>query len=225
MTSTPHSSSSGDQPVLPAGVFKDTATVEGLLARIGLSADDLEDAAWAGIREYLECTLHDLPHMRGSLLSGKALRELRDILVERDWISRTVRGHGTVVHPLGLVAITTAVGDHNTGLVQATPSTSATKGVETETLIQGIQLPLFGPTPRFADTPIGCVLLIHAFDEERRVNLELSAPQRIDEDQLVSTWRTRLILRSIPYDGGIRQPVASPATAPQQPVEVQRKSA
>ena len=227
MTSTPHPSSFGDQPVLPLGVFKDPATVGGLLARIGLSADDLENAAWAGIREYLECTLHDLPHMRGSLLSDKALRELRDILVPvpRGWTSRTVRGHGTVVHPSGLVAITTAVGDHNTGLTQATPSTNATKGIETEILIQGIQLSLFGPTPHLVIMPIGCVLLIHVFDKERRVNLELSVPQRIAQDQRVSTWRTRLILRPISLDGGIRQPVASPATAPQQPVEVQRRPA
>lgn len=224
MTSASHLSRSG-QPVLPAGVFKDPATVEGLLARIELPADVLEDAAWAGIREHMECTSHDLPHMPGSLLSGKALRELRDILVPRGWTSRTRHGHGTVVHPSGLVAITTAVGDHNTGLAHATPYTSAAKGLETEAFIQESQLRLFDSTPLLPNRPIGCVLLIHVFDKERRVNLELSVPQRTDEHQRISAWHARLILHPISLDGGIRQPVASPAPAPQQPVEVQRKPA
>ena len=227
MANISHPLPSDRQLDLPAGVVKDPAIVEGLLDpdRIGLSVGDLEDAAWAGIREYMECTAHDLPHMRGSLLSGKALGELRDILVPRGWTSRTRRGHGTVVHPLGRIAITTAVGDHNTGLAHATPNTSAAKGLETEAFIQESQLRLLDSILPFSNRPISCVLLIHVFDKERRVNLELSVPQSTDEHQRISAWRTRLILRPISLDGGIRQSVASPAPAPQQPVEVQRKPA
>ena len=217
--------------ILPVGVFSDLVGVEGLLAHINLSVEDLREAALVGVRAYLECTPHDPIHLPGSLLSGKAFRGLCDILVPRGWRREDRRGHSTVVNPQRTVALTTALGNHDTGIVLATPRTRAAKGVETRAFIEETQLSLF---PTDAGLPlaaalstgrIGLVLLMHAFSGGRRVNLELSIPTKWSSNGYISAWRTRLILPPIPLDGDARlSGVAPPAPAPQRSVEVQRKS-
>lgn len=216
----------GDE-ILPAGVFSDIHIVEGFLAPVGLSAGDLQEATLVGVRAYQECTDHDPIHLPGSLLSGKTFRGLCDILVQRGWSRDGRRGHSTVVNPLGTVAITTALGNDDTGIISATPRTQAAKGVETRTFIKETQLSFFSTDagPPLSAGRIGLVLLMHAFDKERRVNLELSIPTEWSKDGHISAWRTRLILPPISLgDDAQRSGVAPPTPAPQQPVEVQRKS-
>lgn len=217
---------SGDE-ILPAGVFGDFRMVEGFLTSIALSAGDLQEAALVGVRAYLECTHHDPIHLPGSLLSGKTFRGLCDILVPRGWHRGDRHGHSTVVNPPGTVAITTALGNDDTGIVSATPRTQAAKGVETRAFIEETQLSFFpiDSGPPLSVGRIGLVLLLHAFDKERRVNLELSIPTEWSKAGHISAWRTRLVLPPISLDGdALRSGVALPAPAPQRPVEVQRKS-
>lgn len=219
----------GDE-ILPAGVFSDVHIVEDFLAPVGLSAGDLREAAFVGVRAYLECTPHDPIHLPGSLLSGKTFRGLCDIFVPRGWRRDDRRGHSTVVNPSGTVALTTALGNHDTGIVLATPRTRAAKGVETKAFIEETQLSLpidAGPLSATALSTgrIGLVLLMHAFHVERRVNLELSIPTKRSRNGHISAWRTRLILPPISLDGDALRSGAVPLyPAPQRPVEVQRKS-
>lgn len=230
MTSSDKRSSRGTWTP-PQGVFTDPQIVDDILASMDLSAIELEEAALVGVRAYIECTPHDPRHLPGSLLSGKAFRGLGDILVPRGWRREDRRGHSTVVSPDGAVAITTALGDENTGIAQATPETSASKGAETAAFISGTQLSLFPP----ASTDIaittqsavrtGWVLLLHPFDRDQRVNLELSMPEHQGRGGRISAWYTRLILPAISFDDSpARLGAPVPPPAPQRPVHVERRS-
>lgn len=216
------------QPILPRGRFNDLAGVEEILAGIDLSAGVLEAAVRIGLRDYMECTPHDPDHLPSVILSGKTARSLSDLLVEpHGWRHRSYKGQTAVVHPSGLVAVVVSMGDAKTGLFTETPSTSVAKGVTAEALIQDTQRRLFASPNEITGTPIGCLLLLHVFDNAREqvVNVEFSVPERMDEDGKISDWRTRLILPRIPFGRNLNQLVNTPAPAPQQPVEVQRKPA
>ena len=218
---------SPDQPILPRGRFKDPVAVEAILAGIDLSTEILNAAAHGGLQEYLECTRHDPRHLPSVMLSGKTARGLSDLLVPQPhrWRHRDRMGQTAVVHPWDLVAVTVAIGDAKTGLVTKTPSTSAAKGLAAEALIQDTQRRLWSSSCEISDAPIGCVFLLHVFDNEQVMNLEFSVPERLDEDRKISAWRTRLILPQIPFGRITGQPADVPKPAPQQPVGVQRKSA
>lgn len=178
-------------PEFPAGVINDLAEITSLLSPYQIGVRDLQDAIRFGLAEYLECTPHDPIHLPGVLLVGKSIRRLRDTLVIRDWDAVNVRGYATVQHPSGRMAITTALGDHNTGIALKSPRTSASKGPESAAYVQTNQMSLFpnmfpGPIPHTTDQTAGFILLMHVFDSEQVVNAELSRPIGSDHNRRVS---------------------------------------
>ena len=186
-------------PEFPAGIISDPGEITSLLSPYRLGIRDLQDSIRFGLAEYLECTTNDPIHLPGVLLVGKAIRRLRDILVTREWETVNVRGYATVEHPSGRLAVTTALGDANTGSKLKSPRTSASKGAQSASYIEANQMSLFpamfpGPIRHTTDQTTGLILLVHVFDGEQVVNAELSRPIGTDHHRRISKWRTRLIL-------------------------------
>ncbi len=116
------------------------------------------------------------------------------------------KNYALVIHPDETMAINVATGDVGTGLVNATPSNKAPKGVSTADAISvnQQQLELNLPVPdmphvRGEDGPLTWFLLLHRASNE--IRCELSLPSAMSPDGRITRWQERIIISTIQLDG------------------------
>jgi hypothetical protein len=176
------------------------------LDALGLTIELVRDAVLAGVAARAACTEHDPATLPGTLLSGRAIRALRDMLTPRGWRKETFRGLELVVNPTGRTAITAAVArlsGHGT-------STRHPKGPAMQAVLstnREVQLDLFeaavaSPATTEEKGKETWILLIHF--HRTRVDFQLSLPDEMDADGRVSSWLEHIVFSPIGQDVPVR---------------------
>ena len=201
-------------PRNPPTVFEgheSTRELAGMDLTQGLLADPVRRAI---LFAKATTTKHDPPTSRGIYRSGRANRNLRDLLVPRGWISKTVNNYCRTVHPSQSFAINVTSGNDHTGNPHKFPSFRSQKGWVTHQVIEVNQFTFLGLTPGFPDWParkpdFTWVLLYFADDSESDIKAELSLPIKLDKEGLSVSWQTRIILDPIDLETEL-QTLATP---------------
>jgi hypothetical protein len=199
---------------------------------LALTPDILLNSGTTAYQAWSLCTDLDPKMFAGLSFWAVAIRTLRMGLLPKKWQAKDDGNYSLTVSPSGLVAITVATGDENTGLRDRMPTTQSSKGPRTMEAVaanniqMGFQLtfpdgwtpPLYDPS-RFGDCTTWLLLLYH---DNTTVRAELSHPLGFDENKRVSGWKERLLLPSI--DVGPREEIK--VEERQQPIDVpvKRKS-
>jgi hypothetical protein len=179
------------------------------LTELAVKEGDMQGAAEYGMRNALQCTLHDPPMLPGLMAWGKTIRFLRDQLVPLGWVPDNTKNYSTIGNAKKGVAIAASAGDAWTGKhgPNQNPSTRNPKGTETKRAIGNNQLHFFEisqsfPQPQQA-SGVETWLLLYYWDEEaEEIRVELSLPREMNDQGYVNRWSTRIILAPVPLMSG-----------------------
>lgn len=167
------------------------------LAALGLTIDDLLEPIRAGVAGRRAVTLHHPRAYGGWRDYAERIAALRDTLTPRGWYSQEDEGLCLTVHPEGLLAIWTALGDSGTGSSRPV-STRRKRGKVTEQLVRNNAAQLefaLGLETEKTTTPEPkiptWVLLV--FIDQDEVHSELSLARHID-DGFIDRWADRIPL-------------------------------
>src|SRR5690348_14080441 len=119
------------------------------LAQLGLDALIFTQAIQRGQAIAAGYTPNHPAICRGISQWGEIIAALREQLLPRGWTRMTEDNFPLTVNPTRTIAISVSTGDESTGIADATPSTSSTKGPRTAdaVIINALQLNLFGNVP------------------------------------------------------------------------------
>ncbi len=162
----------------------------------------LQEALRAGFVGRSSRTANDAPNAAGFYQWNDTLRSLRENMASQGWPRNDDGNWPRTLHPIGRLAIAVSTGNQNTGRIDATPSTSRSKGPRTADAVDVNQQWLPGvPKPRVdindAEYPTW-FLLFHR--EKSELRAEISLPVTMGNDGHVNAWRERIILPTIPLD-------------------------
>jgi hypothetical protein len=203
------------------------------LAELGLDAVIFAQAVQRGQAIAAGYTPNHPAICRGISQWGEVVAAIRDQLLPRGWTRMDDDNFALTVNPTRTIAISVSTGDEFTGIAEATPSTSSTKGPRTASavVVNALQLSLFGNVPlkpeelKSSNGVMTWILLFHRDVRAQETRCELSRPVKMDSDGHVVIWVERIIFPALPFgtDG-----VLSPADVPLSPEivpEVKRKRA
>jgi hypothetical protein len=187
---------------LSTKLIRNTSDINSELARLGVPAEVLKDAALAwlnGASKFGSLVPAQVP---GIAAWGEAVGTLRELLCQRGWVSSESRGGlATVTNPENNISIGVVRGDENTGLSgnamslrRRGPATVAVveQNIEQLSLFAGKD---FGVRPAVKDGTTW-VLLLHRTESELRY--ELSLPTKIGQDGRIVDFKVRLQFDAIP---------------------------
>lgn len=168
------------------------------LGTLGLRQEILHQAILYALGFYRECGPNEVDSMKGTLLWGKPIRKLRDLLEEAGWVAMRDCGLQTVYHRGMDIAITAAQGNAATGQRDGVAKIKNPRGSASERAIESnyareYQLAL-GLDIERRDAPQRRAtywLLINP--TETGANCELSLPNGIVGGQ-VTGWTDRIFL-------------------------------
>jgi hypothetical protein len=211
------------------------------LAEIGgLTRDVLVEAALLGEQARRNCTMNDAVTAPGMMAYYARVRGLRDQLCPKGWKGKCDRGSEKVISPDKQHAIVVSSGDENTGNPHADvdPKTKCPKGTLMEEAAERNeeQLSLFadpnvGSTDavlsEIEETPAAFTWVFLVSIKKDLLMMELSLPVKLGTDGRVDEWSERIVLLSVPMDGGTGLSVApvGPEPTPAIDVSVSRKTA
>jgi hypothetical protein len=194
---------------MPVVVHKHPHDARRRLAELGVSIEALIKALQAGHVARLSCTDNDPPFIAGTEAWRFVVRTLRDELLSKNWRKADPANYSLVISDARKINIGVATGDSFTRDSRGTPTTKSPKGLYTEaaTIRNRYEEPdLFPETLpenlRRAATILEYqtwILLIFITDEELRA--ELSLPNEIEDDQIVS-WYERIFIPDESDDPG-----------------------
>lgn len=209
------------------------------LAEIGgLTHDVLVEAALLGEQARRNCTMNHPVTAPGMMAYFERVRALRDQLLLRGWTAKCAGGSELTISPDGQHAVVVASGDENTGSLSLDPKTKCAKGIRMEeaadrneaqlTLFAALGLQEARAVLALKDENPACFTWIFLVgSEDDKLTLELSLPVGLGEDGRAEAWSERVILTSIPLDGGTRLGVSpfGPEPGPEFDVSVTRRTA
>jgi hypothetical protein len=215
-------------------VFKEPFEVDRELERLRLRREWLMSAVRASLSARLACTPNHPPSFAGVSGWAEGVRVLREELLPQGFERSNEGNLPFTVNKSGTMAIAVATGDPDTG-TDISPCTKNPKGIRTRNAVAVNQLSL---PLQFGDTQVSpealesiekretWILLIHTDMETGAVRSELSLPVNMSAEGRVDDWSMRLILESIPFDGGDIRITGDTNNGPQSPeiiVEVRRR--
>lgn len=188
-------------------VITKEAPLKRRLAQLGLDVETLQTAALRAVTARLTCGGYYPPFAPGLFQFVEAVAALREQQCPRGWEPDDSENFCTVISPDRKVAIAVAAGDASTGDPDRSPSTQHPKGPVTVAAVMENQLYFIFRSIGGAETeddrtgddpskPKTWFLLIASTPTEIRT--ELSLPETINEKGWITSWRTRLILPTIP---------------------------
>lgn len=167
------------------------------LARLDLAADDLLTAVRAGVMARRTATAHHPRAYGGWRDYAERVAALRDVLVERGWVAKEPDGVCLTEHPLGRLAIMTAMGTAGTGTPEEV-TTKRKRGERTEKVVRvnaqlAFDFPVDGEAQKQStfDRPTWVLLVFVDRDEVRS---ELSLARHMDADGFIDEWLERIPL-------------------------------
>jgi hypothetical protein len=182
----------------------------------------------AGYIAKSNCTENHPPLFPPIAAWSEAVRTLRDVLKPEGWTRFNDQNSPKTVSPDGSISIIVSTGNEATGIPDAEPATTSSKGPNTAGAIEinrslqlylpGMELPV--PLQDEDEKVTTWILLAHHAKNELRA--ELSLPLDVGSDGRVSVWQERIILRAQPLDG--EQVVITPPVQPDINVAVRRKA-
>jgi hypothetical protein len=204
-------------------VHKDTRDVDARLAELGLTQDLLLQAAQRGLAAFAACTPHHPKNYPALASWAETFRGLSDLLVVHPyrWTKLEDNGQPQVHNPSGLIALTVAGGDTNTGRIgDAEPKTSASKGDTTSKAMLGNAF-LFPEMEADARTKLDTMtrrqtwfLLVHRDLVAGEMRCELSMPISMSEDRRIDGWAERILLGSTSFDAALLKGIPDEPTPP-----------
>jgi hypothetical protein len=209
------------------------------LAEIGgLTAEILREAAVQGELGRASCTASHPPLIAPIVAWGDATRALRDQLLPLGWIKSDERNYALTISPDGEHAVVVATGDENTGSPVFEATTKSPKGPRTHEVItlNAVQLNLFeqmsdeedarlAVLARRLENPAAFTWMLLIARTEDELKVELSLPIQVGHDGRPDHWQERIILPSIPLDGGPWGLRRAPEAGPDFDVDVTRRTA
>jgi hypothetical protein len=199
---------------IPTSIL-DADEVPDRLAQLGLDADVLREALRIGYGHAAGCTEHEPHSLPGTLVWGKGIGNLRDVMKVRSaWRPDSTSNYETVVHSSGSHGVALALGTAQTGRRDGhPPRTKTPKGPATMRVIElNRQLTLVGEDPAFgtdsADVaPRETWLLLHHYDPvAEEIRCEPSCPA-VMEGKQVTGWRQRILLEPVPFSLNLEFPL------------------
>lgn len=195
------------------------------LDALGLTEAILHEAIVFAEQERRKCTANDVPGMAGTILWGKTVRKLRDILASHGWVASEESNLSTVYNPNLGIAIAVASGDAGTGRPKLRVRTKNPRGMASEKAVEDnyIQLSLLDGLglenlPDQPEDRMTWWLLLHP--TPKGVRCEISLPKAIVCGR-IQEWTRRIILADIAMDEPI---VVTPFdAAPEIDVDVTRR--
>jgi hypothetical protein len=186
---------------MPVIVHKHPHDARRRLAELGVSVEALIRSLRAGHVARLSCTDNDPPFIAGTEAWRFVVRTLRDELLPKKWRKADPGNYSLVISDVRKLSIVVASGDIFTRDSRGTPTTKNPKGLYTEaaTIRNRYDQPdLFPETlpenVRRAALALEYqtwILLVFITDDEFRA--ELSLPNEIEDDQIVS-WYERIFV-------------------------------
>jgi hypothetical protein len=170
---------------------------------------------------------------RGISQWGEVVAAIREQLAPRGWTRIDDDNFALTVNPTRTIAISVSTGDEITGIADATPSTSSTKGPRTAdaVVVNALQLDLFGNVPlkpeelKRTNGVMTWILLFHRDVAAQETRFELSRPVKMDSEGHVIVWVERIIFAALPFGtDGVLVPADLPLS-PEIVPEVKRKRA
>jgi hypothetical protein len=117
------------------------------------------------------------------------------------------------VHPAGSICIAVTTGDDGTGLADRTPTNKVRKGTQTAGAVAGNT----GQMRLFSDEDLTSlpeavfnqerkerttyILLLYRDSRQQVVRSELSIPTSMNSDGRINSWKERILLPAVPFDG------------------------
>ncbi len=198
-------------------VHSDIEDVSTRLDELGLTIEELQEAAKANFLAQASCTVNDAPTASG--ISGwiASVRVLREFLTSKDWKRENIKNSPRLIHPDNDFSIMFATGDHATGISFLTPRTKSNKGTTTRdsindnsrqaSLFDSGSLPQVVPIHKFVEDGTKnnntWVFLVHVQIDESAENpkhiirCELSLPVNMDDAGYINSWDERIIIPEI----------------------------
>jgi hypothetical protein len=218
---------------MKTNVFSKPEESRDRLAELGLEAVIFTQAIQRGQAIAAGYTSNHPAICRGISQWGEVVAAIREQLSPQGWTRMDDDNFALTVNPTRTIAISVSTGDEITGIADATPSTSSTKGPRTAdaVVVNALQLDLFGNVPLKPEELKGSngvmtwILLFHRDVTAQETRFELSRPVKMDSDGHVILWVERIIFPPLPFgtDGAL-----APADLPLSPEivpEVKRKRA
>jgi hypothetical protein len=205
----------------------DPNDVKARLAALGLNEEALLHTAQRWHLSWSSFTPNHPPIGIGISAWTEAVAALREQLLPQGWKRSDEKNYALVINPDEMMAINVATGDVGTGLVDATPSNKAPKGISTADAISvnQQQLELDLPVPdmphvRGEEGPLTWFLLLHRAVNE--IRCELSLPSAMSPDGRITRWQERIIISAIALDS-LEIEVETPQ-GPDLDIDVKRKA-
>lgn len=218
---------------MKTNVFSKPEESRDRLSELGLDAAIFTQAIQRGQAIAAGYTPNHPAICRGISQWGEVVAAIREQLLPREWARMDDDNYALTVNPTRTIAISVSTGDEFTGIADATPSTSSTKGPRTAdaVIVNALQLNLFGNVPLKPEELKGSngvmtwILLFRRDVTAQETRFELSRPVKMDSDGHVIVWAERIIFPAVPFgtDG-----VLAPSDVPLSPdivPEVKRKRA
>lgn len=221
-------------------IHKDTNDVQTYLDMLGLTIDELHEAAKANFFAQASCTANDAPTASGFIGWNASVRVLRESLLIKGWISKDIKNSPRVISPKENMSIMFATGDEATGLSHAIPRTKSHKGTTTRSAVYSneSQCMLFADDALPHVIPIAStkhlnestwVFLVYVHIDKKLENprhfirCELSLPVGMDDAGHISSWSKRIILPEITIDPD-NMTTLDTDFAPEQEIILKRKA-
>jgi hypothetical protein len=213
----------------PANVVFKPIERRNRLAELGLEEDGLQQCVARGQSAWADCTPNHPAIFKGMSAWGETTCAVREYLLPKGW-KRVDEGNlPTTVNKANTITIIVSTGNEDTGRADGEPSTKSSKGPRTaEAIASNLMNTLFGDIRKIASKPddrATYMLLFHRDEELEEVRCELSSPLKINEDDgRIDEWTERIILGSMPFDGGSKISTGNGPQTPDLNVEIRRRS-
>jgi hypothetical protein len=140
-------------PDMPVAIFKKPVEVDGRLAQLGVTRDQLLEVVQAMIAARAACTDNDPPSAPGWSSWRSGTRRLREVLRSDIWLKDDSEQISCIVNHEAGMRIAVANTDDASGIdnEDAVPQNRSKKGAATDRAVDGTQQSLFGPTPQRRD--------------------------------------------------------------------------
>jgi hypothetical protein len=217
-------------------IFTEPHEVNARVQELGLIPEILRHAVEAGIAGFNACTSHHPRTYAGLRGWAEAVKDLRDSLtpIPYEWHPEEPRNLPFVVNKNQSVAIMVATGDSATGRESGSPCTNSSKGPVTKSAIEcnAVQFELF-PEPHLTPEELEkhrkmgrmtFLLLMYRDSAIQEVRCELSRPAAMDENDRVTGWIERIILKPLPFNGQIHDIVPDVPQTPEIDVKVKKRA-
>jgi hypothetical protein len=214
----------------PLRIFDEPNEVEQQLGALGLGRAILETAVRRGHLARLECTDYHPATSAGFYAWSETVRTLRESLGPLGWLPSNEANQGLVIHEGRRLKLAVAGGDESTGIRDRIPSTRSTKGprMTAAVSVNGWLFAEMEPVALATSDGMSLwLLLVYWNEQRRRIQIELSKPIGMGENDRPTEWSERIIFPHIDGDlpAGAGEAIGSPSsTTPEIRIEIKRRA-